>query len=162
NATCTGGVCEAAIIISGEGDAYALAVDDARVYWSTSTTSSSTLNGTIKMAPALGGPASLVADQLGYPSGLAVDATNIYWTDAYGTVKAKPIAGGPITTIASNQDSPYGIAVDATSVYWTLAPYQTPGGVAKAGISGGGTMPIASGQSQPYSIALSANAVFWT
>ena len=58
---------------------------------------------------------------------MAIDATNVYWTNSGtssksyldGAVMMVPISGGTPTTIASNQTYPNSIAVDATSVYWT-------------------------------------------
>jgi hypothetical protein len=162
-ATCSAGVCESAVVIGGQADAWTIAVDETNVYWSTQTSSPTDYNGAVRMAPVGGGPPSVVASALGWPGGITVDATNIYWTDEIGTVAKRAIAGGPITTIASNQNSPYGIAVDATSVYFTLDPYQAQGGVSKAGIGGGGgTTPIASGETTPMSIAVNANGIFWT
>jgi hypothetical protein len=53
---------------------------------------------------------------------IAVDGTDVYWTDtsARDVMKA-PIAGGNTTTIFSNGlTCPTGIAVDSTSIYWGM------------------------------------------
>jgi hypothetical protein len=58
----------------------------------------------------------------GYGGMLAVDATNVYWTDtAVYTCPSPPAGCGPSgpTALVSGQPNAFGIAVDATSVYWT-------------------------------------------
>jgi hypothetical protein len=56
------------------------------------------------------------------PWGIAVDGSNVYWTNVNGgTVMRKSVQGGPILTIAVKQEHPQGIAVDAQNVYWVNA-----------------------------------------
>lgn len=51
---------------------------------------------------------------------VAVDSTDIYWTNAFaGTVMRCSLPGcGSMTTIASGQEYGFFIALDATRVYW--------------------------------------------
>jgi hypothetical protein len=55
-------------------------------------------------------------------NGLAVDASNVYFTGvAYGNdgVFFVPIGGGTVTMLATDYESPTNIALDANAVYWT-------------------------------------------
>jgi sugar lactone lactonase YvrE len=65
------------------------------------------------------GLASSSFASLSSADGIAVDATNVYWTDKFGGAVFKvPIAGGAKTLLAVG-GSPEQIFVDATSIYWT-------------------------------------------
>jgi len=64
-------------------------------------------------------PQPVADNQLG-ANYVAVDATNVYWTNrADGRVMKKAIdGGGEAIAIATGQNEPRCIAVDATHVYW--------------------------------------------
>jgi hypothetical protein len=74
--------------------------------------------------PVAGGSRTSLAS--GQPTGgIAIDGTNVFWTDRGGIMKV-PVRGGTATTVASPALS--GVAVDETSVYWTAGITVTMGG----------------------------------
>ena len=92
------------------------------LYWVTSPPSPGSpaqLPGSLLGVPAAGGSTSTLTTGA---SGVAVDATTVYWTTA-DAVMSMPISGGTPVTLANvgGLGGGAGIAVDATSVYW-IAP----------------------------------------
>jgi hypothetical protein len=117
-------------------------------------------------------PTISLASAQNYPSGLAIDSTNVYWA-ASGTtakgfadgaiLKAPLSGGGTAVTIASAQALPYGIAVDATNVYWANnANGGQTGAILTAPIAGGAAITLASGLSSPSRVAVDGTSVYWT
>jgi hypothetical protein len=92
-------------------------------------------------------------------TGVAVDSTNVYWTDgnAYA-VMSMPLAGGtPITLASTGSNVPTNIAVDATNVYWV----DMGGNVGKVPVAGG--MATTLGTSvNAFDLAIDATNVYWT
>jgi len=103
------------------------------------------------------------------PRAIAVDATNMYWTDTSGTVLgilSEPVTGGLITTLASATGGiGLGIAIDGASIYWvnegTSANAYADGSVLMTGKTGGAPITLASGQTAPSAIATDAANVYW-
>jgi hypothetical protein len=120
------------------------------VYWANGST--------VMKAPIGGGNATQLASGQSFAIAIAVDASNVYWTDqTAGTVMSVPIGGGSPTTLASGQNAPSALAVDAMNVYWTNSGNGT---VMRVPIGGGAATVLASGQSGTC-IALNAASVFW-
>ncbi len=116
-------------LASAQSNPSCLGVDSTSVYWVTLPNWTSVDAGAILKVGLDGGTPVVLASS---PSlvgvhGLAVDGTNVYWTE-YGTpgqtsdngaVVSVPVGGGTATTLAADQNLPFGIAVDARSLYWT-------------------------------------------
>jgi hypothetical protein len=93
------------------------------------------------------------------PIGLAVDATNIYWTTSDGNVMKAPISGGAATVLAAGQRSPWGIAVDAANVYWANAA--SLGQVMTVPIAGGEPTVLVDQQRRPVHLAVADGVLYW-
>jgi hypothetical protein len=125
-------------LASGLAAPFEMAADDTNLYFITIGTDvalsdggSSQTNGALMAVPKSGGTTSVLVPNLVNPSGVAVDATNVYVVllgqvdsggmpvDNTGSVMRVAKSGGTPTTIASGEPAPMGVAVDNTFVYWT-------------------------------------------
>jgi hypothetical protein len=101
----------------------------------------------------------VVLSSSGQVRAIAVDASNVYWTDGLG-VSQVPIAGGNPVALAGSPANPGGIGVDASYVYWTDS---VSAAVHKVPIGGGTDTVLASGTSGlPDNLALDDTSVYWT
>ena len=106
---------------------------------------SGSMNGSVVQIPAAGGAATMLVSGPFIPSGVATDATNVYWTESptsspqsNGSVMAMPMAGGNSMTLTSGQHSPTSIATDGTNVYFTTGGSSSvPGALMKVPVGGG-------------------------
>ena len=153
-------------------------IDGANVYFVN-------FDGSVMKVSKTGGPViTLSAPDQHVPSvngPMAVDATNVYWTEPLGAaqgpapginpgmVVSVPIGGGPQTVIASGQGSPVSVAVDATSVYWLNQFYEPQtgsllsGAVMRATLDGGAPTALATGLDEPIGgFAIDSQCVYWT
>jgi hypothetical protein len=117
----------------GGQDPLGVAVDTSNIYWANGAAFPS-VPGAIEKAPLAGGPATTLVpgtceeEDACHSVGVAVDTSNIYWTDLGfpqngipGTVKKAPLTGGPATTLVTGQDGPSGVAVENGYIYWADA-----------------------------------------
>jgi hypothetical protein len=131
------------VMVSALNHPYLMAADDANVYW-TEYGDEGSANGSVKSCPTTGcGAGPLVyATLLAGPTGIAVDAQNVYYSTQLsqtvgGAIWSCPIAGcngNPTKLVDAN--APGDVALDETYVYWTDLYDATINRVPK---SGGGT-----------------------
>lgn len=94
------------------------------------------------------------------PWGIAIDATNVYFTDAMGIngkVSRVPKAGGPLTVLASGLELPGAVAVDATDVYVLTFDH-----LLRVPIAGGVFTNIGTGGAGYARIVLDNDTIYWT
>lgn len=97
-------------------------LDGAHLYWVTLVQ-----GGAVTRAPTAGGAPEIVAGDLPWPTGVAVDATHVYFT-AYGQLEAgygvlarvprASTGGGAQEILASGRDLPFCVVVDGEAAYW--------------------------------------------
>ncbi len=100
------------------------------------------------------------------PTGVAVDATSVYWTNqgcplkggtCEGTLVKVPKCGGSPVTLASGLNGPNAVAVDDTSAYWA----NLGGSVMKVALSGGAPTVLAADAVTAFDIAVDGTSAYW-
>ncbi len=111
--------------------------------------------------PVDGGAVTTLASGPGLdPVSIAVDTTNVYWTDN-DSLLSTPHAGGAPVTLASlgNSEGIEGMTVAAGDAF--LAVHAASGAIATEPVAGGPTTTLASA-SYPQFVAVNTTHVFWT
>jgi hypothetical protein len=153
--------------VLAQGGSWPIAVDGQRAYWAGIDIEA------VDLAAASDADAStaLVSAPTAYGvQSIAVDATNLYWTNggAPGAVLSVSLQGGEVVTLASALTQPAGVAVDATSVYWLENAIPTqPGRIMKAPLAGGPATTLVSGpqgvtEYSSQNIVVDSTSVYWT
>ena len=91
------------------------------------------------------------------PGAIAVDDTNVYYSDQTSVV-AIPLAGGAPLSLAPGQGLPTSLALEDGRLYWTNF---TEGTVRSVPVAGGTSTVLVSGQSYPQFVAVAAGEVYW-
>jgi hypothetical protein len=91
---------------------------------------------------------------------IAVDGTNVYWTETTGNIVAAPLDGGTPVTLAGNETGAFGITVTGGDLYWTRALVDA-GSVERMPVGGGTPETIATAQNVPQDITTDGVRVYW-
>ncbi len=120
-----------------------LALDSDTLFWLDEGNVSAP-GGIVKM-PLSGGPYSEFVTGEPNPVAIALDATNVYWSD-YGPhfVKKVPKKGGTVVVLVSedNADAAHTLVTDDRNLYWTSLV--DGGTIFKLPLAGGSAVPLAS------------------
>ena len=101
---------------------------------------------------------------------VAVDLTNVYWTNVSGSsVQYRPkVGGGPIISLATGQPSPYWLVLVGTNLYWTTVQSisgKSYGSILSVSVGGGTVSTVVSlqqglgGSAVPFTA--DAQYVYW-
>jgi hypothetical protein len=108
------------LLATSAGRVYALAIDEAHVYFVETFETAFVGGGSVLRVPKSGGGVQTVVAGLDNPTSVAVDDTHVYFTRAFspdGEVQRAPKTGGQAEVLLADVDNPWDIAVDATHLY---------------------------------------------
>ena len=142
------------VLVEGEDEPYALAIDDRRVYW--------TSRNQLRTASIAGGESRTLATGRGLRR-IAVAEGFVYFTDGNaGTVSRVDRDGGDTQVIGTGVQ-PNGIAIRERTVYWTNGGMTLGDGAVMRGVlEGGSPMALADALSQPAAVGVDDAFVYFT
>jgi virginiamycin B lyase len=167
------GVDEGYIADTNPSPACGVALDGAHVYWAndagvasgTGTIGRANLDGT-------GVDESFITD-VTFPSGMAVNATHIYWASLpvppppshreLGTIGRANLDGTGVDK-SFIAETAYGVAVDAAHIYWASALTDRGTGesvIGRANLDGTGVEVFITGANGPCGVAVTDTHVYW-
>jgi hypothetical protein len=167
--SCSLGACGTpAVLLSGELAPLGVALLGGSVFWADQGTGNQ--NGNINVGLKVGGSFTQVSAQLNLPTGIAADATYVYWTEWIpgGRILRCPYAAGncPNPTDAAASAGPLGRPLDITlgggRMYWSNTDM---GSILSCPTPDCGAAPPkvhASGRQGLRHVAVNATCLFWT
>lgn len=156
-ATCEAGICASKTLAVGEAVG-AIVANDTTIFWAG--------GGALRRIAMTGGVAQSVASPGLNNGGLAIDSTNLYYSNrSNGRVETVGLSGGPISVIGSGGYAT-GVALDSQYVYWGNGSRPPDGNLLRAAKSmpDGGAGEQLSGEvfpAYPVRLAVSAGYLYW-
>jgi hypothetical protein len=155
---CDAGVCQPFSYAVGEPTPWGLALDANRIYWTNDLAP-----GSVRACPLAGcdasGPATLASAATAITR-LAVDATNVYFTEFdAGDVASCPLTGctGAPASIQTGEFEPMGIALGGGNVYWAVSG----GTEIHFRPLAGGTLVTLATTSGPRTLVTDSTSIYW-
>jgi len=163
----------APITLASGLESMSIAVDSTSVYWTNcnpvrNSDGSVINNGSVMKVPIGGGSLTTLFSDLSCPGNIAVDTTNVYWTElldgssSYGSpppscqiMKVSLDGGDPIVLVTGPCGQ--GLAVDGTNVYWADGPL-----LMKISVDGGEQTTLASWSYNVDMVAVDSESLYWT
>ena len=168
-------------LVTGQGGSGEVATDGTYAYFVTDNGVLGRVSNTAPVSADGGAFTTIYAPPSGFsPWGLAVDGTNVYWTEygdpgaVLGAPKAGLTGGAQPISFSTSEHWPEGIVSDGVNVYWANngpntgangADVYVDGTIESCPIAGcpaSGPRVLASKQVWPKQIALDADAIYWT
>lgn len=161
---CREGACEPTVIVTGQGGAFGIGVDDANVFWTTRSGRAVSRASKTATSPT---PTRLFERAAPFdPLDLLVDGPAIVFVDrtaGQGTASVFriPKEGGTPAPLGQGcaPDGNGGLAVDATHAFFTNGAM---GNVYRAAKGSGDCAPIVTGHAAPSSVVVDDTSVFFT
>jgi hypothetical protein len=97
--------------------------------------------------------------QAGDASGLALDATSLYFTTSDGTVQRRSKQGGGATSVATGQHVSNGFAISGVSLVWAN---EATSSINEMLTDDSGTQALVKAQNKPHQAAVSDSNLYWT
>jgi hypothetical protein len=168
---CLGGACNQGVCApvringTGGGEPWAIALDEANVYY---TDISGTTGSLYKVPKGGGTPAKLASTSNHLIYDLKLDGTHAYFSSGSfgngGAVERVLLGGGTKEAIATNgpgASDPRGVSLDTQYVYWvnTDTPYDVKRALKQANATVG---TLAAGETNPTLTFVEGNVLWWT
>ena len=98
-----------------------------------------------------------------HPHRMALDTTNVYWSDdSPHALMMVPKSGGPATTLASyGVGLPFAVATGTTDVYWSMTMDPQGSSIRKMPLGGGAETVVLSGLQDVVNLVVDASHVYY-
>lgn len=133
-----------------------LALDDTRVYWSTTR---DVILSTLKDNTE--GPTTVLAANPKFQllrRNIAVDADHVYWMEGAVDILSMPKSGGMPTALATQPPDAFYFAMDAMRIYWGDTDL---GHISSIPRGGGAPKILVSGEDRVIGVAVNSSCVYW-